>query len=218
MQKKECRQKSKSKKSMLKIFIVPLAVVLFMLLTSDYAMAFLTMGTQSVKNLFTPTAVPNSVVEDFEDSKVKNNVKIHNNGNTDAYIRAAVVVNWVEDGHPNIIYGKQPVEGTDYQIAWTMEDWIKGADGFYYYIKSVAPGSDEASYTGKLFTSCTPVEGRAPQGYILSVQIIGQSIQSKGVNEDGIAPVVLAWGTDKGGSVTGIDENGKLSVATENGN
>lgn len=43
-----------------------------------------------------------------------------------------------------------------------------------------------------------------PSGYDLSMEIIAQTIQADGVNSNGQKPVLLAWGEEAGGSVTGI--------------
>lgn len=175
---------------------------LVMLLTVSVVgtVALLVTSAGPVENTFTPAKVPNEVVEKI-DGAVKNDVRIHNLGNVDAYVRAAVVVNWVNDeGH---IYGgavPEAGEDKDYQITWSgLSDgtWKKGADGYYYYTQVVkaddgkADGDDE---TGVLFTDCKPIVGRVPDGYKLSVEIMGQTIQADGQNSEGKPPVELAWG------------------------
>lgn len=172
---------------------------LVMLLTASVVgtVAFLVTSAGPVENTFTPAEVPNEVFEDINGA-TKNNVRIHNRGNVDAYVRAAVVFNWVDsEGH--IYGGAVPEEGTDYEVKWSgLEDktWEKGDDGYYYYTKVVKPddgaadGSDE---TDVLFTACSVVTQL--EGYELSVEIMGQTIQADGMSGNQ-HPVEIAWGAE----------------------
>lgn len=154
--------------------------------------AYLFMQTDSITNTFTPTSTGITIVEENEGS-TKNNVKITNTGEIKAYIRATVVVTW-KDTNGNV-YGKAPVENTDYEVNWTMKDWVKGSDGFYYYKEPVESGDS----TGVLLTDCKPVEGKAPEGYNLSVEILAQAIQAEPTSA-----VTDAWKVS-------VDEYGKIT-------
>lgn len=204
----------KSKKAMALLT----SMVLLVIGVTAGTIAFLTAQSDPVVNTFTPGRVPNEVVEEFENG-VKNNVQIQNNGNVDAYIRAAVVVTWAElDDEGNAtgnVYHTVPVEGTDYTVNWSKEDWVPGADGFYYYTRRVAP----QDVTGILFTECKPLyqEGtnaspNQPEGYVLSVEIMGQSIQADGLDSADNAPVIVSWGVPKG-SVESVNADGSLVIA-----
>ena len=57
--------------------------------------AYLQTQTEPLENQFTPAKVSCKVEETFEDN-VKSNVTIQNTGDTDAFIRVAVVANWVQ--------------------------------------------------------------------------------------------------------------------------
>ena len=48
------------------------------------------------------------------------------------------------------------------------------SDGYYYYKNPVAAGGE----TGVLISSCTAVQGKAPVGYGLNVEILCTAIQS----------------------------------------
>lgn len=160
------------------------------------SLAWLQDEPQVVQNTFTPGEVPNHVEEKIE-GNVKNDVSITNDGNVDAYIRAAVIVNWVdEEGN---ISGTAPVYGTDYSWDMTMDGWKLGEDGYYYHLAPLASGES----TGILFTTC---EANEKKGLRLSVEIMGQSIQALGVT--GGKPVVAElWD-----SVTGIHDDLTLMV------
>lgn len=161
--------------------------------------AFLTDVTAPVENAFVPSRVTTQVRETLQGG-TKTNVTIQNTGTATAYIRAAVVVTW-QDQEGNIL-GTVPVEGTDYSITWEMDGWERGADGFCYYRSPVSPGNG----TRVLFTDCAPMGDRAPEGYSLTVEIIGSGIQS----------VPAAVVTDNWiGGVSGVSRDGTLVIGGE---
>ena len=93
-------------------------------------------------------------------STVKDNVVITNTGNTAAFIRAAIIGQWVDqNGKPVFGYTNykdglpEPAEikswyddfangGTYFGTFDTLPgtDWVKGTDGYFYYTKPVEPG------------------------------------------------------------------------------
>lgn len=178
-----------------------------------------------VKNTFSPGEVTTTVVENL-DGNTKSNVKIKNTGSVDAWIRATVVITWQdEDGN---VYGQLPVANTDYTIVWSwvgLENldpsssgqWVKGSDGFYYWTSPVAP----EGLTGKLIVSCIYNTDKAPEGYSLTVEVIGSGIQS--TPEDAFADWTdgksgLAVSTDGGSLVkAGSSVGGGAESGTSNG-
>lgn len=178
--------------------VVLLVSLLVLCFTVAGTMAFLTTSSGPLANIFTSSTVKTEITEDITNN-VKSNVKVKNTGDITAYIRAAVVITW-QDADGNV-YGKAPVAGTDYNITWTTDpDWQKGADGFYYYKKPVDAGDS----TKQLFTGCSPIAGMAPEGYSLTVEIIGSGIQSVPASA-----VVDAWGSDV---VTNVAADGTLTI------
>lgn len=133
-------------------------------------LAYIVTSSGPVQNTFTPAHVTCAVEEsDFVDgtSTTKNNVTIRNTGNTSAYIRAAVVGNWVKDG-------KIVAPWVD-NINYSQSGWVKGSDGYYYYKDAVAVGQK----TRNLFDSYEP--GSAPVADAhLEMTIVCQAIQSEG--------------------------------------
>lgn len=164
-----------------KMIVLLAALFLIFTVSAGGTLAYLITSTDDVTNTFTPSEVEITLKEDF-DGSTKENVKVTNTGDTDAYIRAAVVVTWKKDG---AIYGKVPDEGKDYRIEWTKDGWTEGSDGFYYYKEPVAAKGE----TGVLFTECAPVIANIPEGYKFHVEVIAQGVQSKPSNA-----VVEAWG------------------------
>lgn len=148
-------------------------------------LAYLSTRTDPVKNTFTPSKVTTTVEEELE-GNVKSNVKIKNTGDTEAWIRAAVIVTWQDEA--GNVYGTAPKAGEDYEISYNLDSqtnpdgqWMLGSDGFYYWMKPVKPVTDapDDCMTGVLITTCKPVANKAPEGYSLTVEVLGSGIQSK---------------------------------------
>lgn len=146
-------------------------------------LAFLQDKTDPITNTFTPAHVASAVVEDEFKGITKENVKVQNIGDVNAYIRAMVIVNWA-DANGNVL-AQQPVKGDDY-TDWTPGNgWSEGDDGYYYYSDPVTPNG----VTGVLIQRCEPEQGKAPEGYNLQVTILADAIQADG----GAASDTNAW-------------------------
>ncbi len=143
--------------------------------------AYLQTQTEPLENEFTPAKVSCKVDETF-DGNVKSNVTIQNTGDTDAFIRVAIVANWVQtedndNSKVTSVHARQPVAGTDYTL--TLADdvnvkWLKDSNGFYYYKDAVQPNE----VTAILIEECKPIEDKVPAGYTLAVEIVASAIQA----------------------------------------
>ena len=154
-------------------------------------LAYLAARTDAIVNTFNPAKVDIMVEENF-DGSTKKDVKIKNTGDTEVYIRATYVVTW-KDAAGNV-YPEQPQSGVDYNISLNLEQGWFSYNGYYYYTAPVAP----LASTGVLIDLCTPVTGRAPEGYTLSVNVLASAIQSVPAEAVG-----EAWGVSIApGSVT----------------
>ncbi len=164
-----------------KNLILTVSIVLTVLVAVTSTVAFIMTESDKKINTFEPANVSCEVAETFADG-VKSNVRIKNTGNTEAFIRAFITVNFisVSDGK---IYANAPVENTDYTIDYG-NNWIKGADGFWYYTEAIAP----EKATLNLIDRAEAI-GSAPEGYRLSVEIIATALQSEPVSV-----VSDAWG------------------------
>jgi hypothetical protein len=88
-----------------------------------------------------------------------------------AFIRVAVVVNWMSaDGTK--VWATAPKLGTDYSIEFES-GWVQGNDEYWYYTKSVAP----TLLTDPLIKKAEQIT-KAPDGYFLSIEIVASAIQS----------------------------------------
>lgn len=151
--------------------ILLLALVLILTASIGGTIAYLVASASPVTNTFEPGKVSCAVDETFENN-VKSDVYVTNTGNTEAYIRAAIVVNWVDkDGNA---YAVSPVCGKDYTLVLNATDWV--TDGSYYYYKNPVAADQN---TTKLISSCTLEENvTPPEGYTFQVEILASAIQS----------------------------------------
>ena len=180
------------KKFINKKFIVVTALALLFFVTVGSTLAYIFTKTEPVENTFNPSKVACAVVENggapvtgdnkYIDAK-KTNVQIKNTGDTTAYIRVAVVVNWMSADSTRV-WATKPIEGTDYTISYDLTNgWFDGGDGFYYYSKPVSPDSSN-NLTSVLIGTAELKEGiTAPVGtdntqYYLSIEIVASAIQS----------------------------------------
>ena len=159
-----------------KSIILLVSLVLLLTLTVGGTLAFLFDIAGPVKNTFNPSEVTCDVIETVNPEKTqKTNVMIQNTGDTEAFIRAAIVINWA-DGNGNI-YGKTPIKDSDYALDLNLsaDGWVEGKDGYYYWTKPVAPDAK----TGVLINSVKLNDGvKVPEGYALSVEILCSAVQS----------------------------------------
>lgn len=173
-----------------KKLIVTLACVLLTALIGVGAtLAYLFAQTPPLENTFTPVFLTCET-----QGSVKTGASVKNTGDVDGYIRVAVVCSWVSETD-NSVHASKAEEGTDYTATWNTTAWIKGADGFYYYVSPVKAG--EA--TEVLLSGFTRI-AQPPQGYTLTVQINATAIQAEPAEA-----VVSSWGVT-------VLENGNISV------
>ncbi len=141
---------------------VTLLILLAVLLTvvAGSTLAYIVDKTQDAKNTFTPSRVACEVVDENNHTYT-----VQNTGDTAAYIRVSVVVNWKSDDGG--FYAQAP----NFEVT-PDADWVIGKDGYFYYIKPVAVGDQTA---GKLTLT---VQGAAPADHTLSVVIVASAIQA----------------------------------------
>ncbi|MBQ6185340.1 MAG: hypothetical protein IJK48_05680 [Bacteroidales bacterium] len=89
----------------------------------------------------------------------KQNVAITNTGNTDVFIRAAIVGQWLDESGNPVFGFTDYTKGTILVASWYQDqfgenaehkqgqftglpgtNWVEGNDGYYYYTEPVAPG------------------------------------------------------------------------------
>lgn len=174
--------KNKNKKSLTLI----VSLILIITIGVGGTLAYLITSTSAVKNTFTPSKVVISVDETF-DGNTKEDVVIQNHRDSvKAYIRAAIVVNWM-DNHGNV-WATTPELGKDYTMT-PGTGWTLGTDGIYYHKGAVPAGKP----TEVLITEAKPLVEAPADGYYLSIEILAQGIQADGVDSNNEPPVLSAW-------------------------
>ena len=133
-------------------------------------LALVLTNTEQKENTFIPGSISCQVQEDYT---------IKNTGNTNSYIRADVIVNWVDES--GNIYAMIP----EYTITLGA-DWEQSAeDGYYYYGKEVEKENSTTSIISDITTTST-----APEGYSLSITVLAEAIQIEDENK----AIENAWG------------------------
>ena len=96
----------------------------------------------------------------------KSNVSVKNTGNGIAYVRVAVVANWVNDEG-------QAVQSCDLSsLAFNTTDWTKSGD-FYYCKKAIRPGSR----TPNLFNAFTAPATKPGESLHVEMAVIAQGVE-----------------------------------------
>ena len=199
------KKRRKSRTRMNRATVLLMAILMLIGVAVGSTVAYLIDRTEQVANTFEYAKVSCEVTEKF-DRKEKKDVKITNTGTTDAYIRAAVVVNWL-DSEGNIV----PSVPTEYSYNLTIttlkedpnSNWVEKGKYYYYTLPVAVGGSTEGSL---LTCEVKYPEGVKTPEYTLSVEILATAVQS--VPEDAVK---TAWGTD-----FSINPDGSLKVPTSN--
>ena len=196
--------------------LLAMSVALLLSVAVGITLAYILTKTEPVVNTFAPSKVSCAVVENGNDPvsagnvpvSSKTNVQIKNTGDTDAYIRVAVVANWMStDG--TRVWATKPVKRTDgtdgdYTISYDLSNgWVDGGDGYYYYTKAVPP-TDGRNLTSILIENATQIND-GPKGtdgtqYYLSIEIVASAIQADGM---GVTTAQEAWAKAMTGSTVG---------------
>lgn len=167
----------------LKIWAIVLSVILVLSLAVGGTLAHLKDRTEPVENRFDDAYVTCRVNRDGDVFDVTNT------GNISAYIRATIVVNWMDE--QGNVRGIAPTD-TDLSIRVNDDDWLVMDDGYAYYMRPVAPGQN----TNDLITAIT-LNTTPPEGYRLSVEVVAEAIQAEGVDSaSGQQAILDAWAGD----------------------
>lgn len=156
-----------------RVWITVVALLLLLIFVAGGTIAYFTSKTDTDVNTFVPSKVTCAVEESF-DGSVKSNVAIRNTGNVIAYVRATVLVNWVDENDESRVLAIAPIPDTDYSLVFGDSGWVKGGDGFWYYRSALAP----QGLTNNLIERAEQLS-EAPDGYRLSVQIVATAIQAQ---------------------------------------
>ena len=136
-------------------------------------LAYMIAQTQDITNAFVPGDVSCQVTESNGEFSVKNI------GNVKAYIRAVVVVNWMDSS--GNVYGTPPVCTITPNDGWSYDS----TTDIYYY--NAAVDSQAATTTAPATVICSQ---DAPSGYSLVIEVVAEAIQAEGM---GASSAQDAW-------------------------
>ena len=152
-----------------KALILMVSLVAILAVSVGGVLAWLATSSNDVTNTFAPGDTEIKIEEKFENN-VKSDVYVINKGNIPVYIRANLVFTW-KDSAGNII--EKPADAT-LTVDHGNGDWVKGSDGFWYYTKPIAAGSETSAVVRE--AKVTFPEGK---GYKMDLEVMAQSIQAE---------------------------------------
>lgn len=163
-----------------------LSLCLIFALAAGATFAYLKASTTPVQNTFQVATPGTEIIEDLNGSQ-KKSIQIKNTGTATSYVRAKLVMNWVDDS------GNVSATPVDITVDYNQTGWFL-KDGIYYCKAPVAPEASSAELLKQ------PIEQTgAPEGCHLEVTVLAESIQA--------APseaVTSSWHV-------GVDGNGQLT-------
>ena len=168
-----------------KEFVLLMSVVVLLVGVAGGSLAYLFTNSDPVTNTFLPAHVDSIPVESFSNN-VKENIGAKNTSNIPAFLRATISYRW--ENNDGEILAETPSVNIVEPLRETT-GWFT-VDGIYYY-KNVVPADTAVS---TYFIRSISVNGTAPEGYHLVVDVLTEAIQAEGVSEDGEHPVEIAWG------------------------
>lgn len=175
---------SRSTSKALRVWTVILSIVLLLVLVVGGTLAILLTNSDTVENKFEEAYVICQV------NRSEDVFDVTNKGNVPAYIRTAVVVNWMDDA--GNVRGIAPTDA-QYTLQMNDSDW-HFLNGFYYYLLPVSPEQSTSDLITGVF-----VNDAVPDGYQLSVEVVAEAVQAEGVTSNTDKQAVLdAWGSNVG--------------------
>ena len=135
-----------------------------------------------------PGVVDVEITDEMSDDKTeKSNVVIKNTGNKDAYMRVAIVGNWVNTATGEIV-APWDADNTTYGsfVGLPGTGWTKKSDGFWYYSEVVEPGKSPAVNIFTTYTVGTAptVEGVESVGLIMDLIVQAVDAAARSTCED----------------------------------
>lgn len=160
---KKALRRLRRRKSLQNALVLVLAL-LVLTLSAGSTLAYIMEKTDGVENTFTPAQVT---------CEVQNNLSVKNTSNIKAYIRAMVVVNWV-DKSTGGVYGIAPI-----YTATMADGWSQDSDtGIYYYNTPVDPSDTIPAPAAISGISENPNEDK----YECIIEVVAEAIQAEGLN------------------------------------
>ena len=118
-----------------KTAIALVCLIIVAVITVSVTLAFIVVKTTQLINQFQVAEIHIAV------NATTSTFTVDEDSDLSAYIRVAVLVNYQDT--LGSVYRVGAVEGTHYSLNESLDgtNWIKGADGYYYYKSPVEPGA-----------------------------------------------------------------------------
>lgn len=158
------KRKTGSRGKQKKQILLLVALIALVSIAGGATVAYLLTVSDPVENTFVPGSVTCVVNDDYT-------VSVTSDSNVSGYIRAAVLVNWMDDD--GNVYAIAPQPGI-YQVTCNGAKWSQSGN-YYYYEDPVAPGTA----TSALITTVSAPTGDPPTGYTFTVEVLAEVIQAK---------------------------------------
>jgi len=172
------------KKTSFELQFMLIGTLVFMM-TIGGTLAFMSDRTGEIKNQFIPVDIDSHVQDDYSIKNVSEDIP--------GFVRAYVTVNYVDSE------GKYHFVSDTSSYVTLGTNWVKGADGYFYYTKLVPKQ--------QLTTPVVTVNASASANFNIQVQVISDIIQG-----DPALVVTTTWE-----SATAVSADGQtLTVATGN--
>lgn len=180
-----------------------LALALVLTLTAGGTLAYLVSNTDEVTNTFTP-ASPGIEVPEVFDKNAKTSIQVKNTGDINVYVRVMLVASYQKEVNDKYeVCGSHAFEAKvpDFTLD---DDWVKGADGYYYYKTALASGAT----TDNLLATGAKIELSQKENCCkMHIDVLAQAIQAE---PDSV--VGETWSNSK---VTVTGDSGTLTVAAK---
>lgn len=174
-----------------------LGLIMFLTIVSGSVLAYMYKVTDEIDNKFNLPVV-SCVIEESFDGTNKNDIKVKNTGDINAYLRVTLVSYWVKKNGSNYDIVGEPSEMPSFELT---EGWVKSDSSYtYYYMDPIEP----ENYTPNLIKQGTTMSLKAEGEYLQVVDVFAEAIQALGTTDVGDIPAVTdAWGVtlDSSGSI-----------------
>ncbi|MEG0978558.1 MAG: TasA family protein [Oscillospiraceae bacterium] len=151
----------------LKMYALIISAILIVTVAIGGTMAWLS-DSQTINNSFSVSKVKCEVRQDVSGTS-RENVVVENTGEIDGFVRAVIVLSWV-DSEGNTV--PQQVKDSDFTMDLNSAEWFKASDGFYYYRSKLVPQGK----THNLINSFTVNDTSGTS--TLKLEVVAASIQA----------------------------------------
>ncbi|MFA5587051.1 MAG: hypothetical protein WDA02_11115 [Saccharofermentanales bacterium] len=166
--------KKRMKPAAFKTLMVKIVLMLLSVVTVTTSSAYLTSSPDPLENTFSRPEIELEILENF-DQETKTGLGIKNTGNTDVFVRAAVLIQ--AEAADGSVLAYTPSAGDDYTMSSLGAGWFH-KDGYYYHRSPIAAGQETGVLFAEIKALRIPLLTFEGTDYYLSVHVVSQVIQT----------------------------------------